>query len=129
VGGIDMKEYSETTEFNKEVVKERRIAPRFGKRDRIECISINSEKCSNSFKSVNISTGGIGFISPIEFKKNDFLEIIVFFDKSISIQLLLRIIRCEDSDGEFFVGAEFVGMLSCNYKILESVLDGCLDNC
>ena len=124
-----MKVHSEMNEFKHDAGKERRSAPRFSKKDIIECISINSEKCSHSFKAVNISTGGIGFISPIEFKNNDFLEIIVFFDKSISIQLLLRIVRCEASNGEFFVGAEFVGMLSCNYKILESVLDGCLDNC
>ena len=123
-----MKADSETTKINNEVENERRAAPRLIKNDKIECISINSEKCFHLFEGVNISKKGIGFISPIEFKNNDFLEIIVFFDKSISIQLLLRVIRSNASNENFFIGAEFVGMLSCNYKILESVLDGCLDN-
>ena len=124
-----MKVHSEMNEFNYDVEKERRSVPRFSKKDTIQCIAINSEKCFYLFECVNISTQGIGFISQREFKKGDFLDVIVLFDKSISIQLLLRIVRCEASNGEFFVGAEFVGMLSCNYKILESVLDGCLDNC
>lgn len=123
-----MKEDYEITKFNNEVEKERRAVPRISKNDKIECISINSEKCFHLFEGVNISKKGIGFISPIEFKKNDFLEIIVLFDKSISIQLLLRVVRFNALDEKFFIGAEFVGMLSCNYKILESVLDGCLDS-
>ena len=123
-----MKEDYETTKFNNEVEEERRAVPRLSKNDKIECISINSEKCFHLFEGVDISKKGIGFISPIEFNNNDFLEIIVFFDKSISIQLLLRVVRCSALDGKFFIGAEFVGMLSCNYEILRGVLDGCLDN-
>lgn len=122
-----MKVGSEITRFHDGIEKERRAVPRFCKKDIIECISINSEKCFCSFKGENISENGIGFISPREFKINDFLEIIVFFDNSISIQLLVRVVRCDAIDGEFFIGGEFVGMLSCNYEILRSALDGYLD--
>lgn len=123
-----MKVHSEKGEFNYEVEKERRAVPRVSKNDIIECVSINSKKCLHLFKGVNISTLGIGFISQMEFKKDDFLEIVVLFDKSISIQVLVRIVRCSVLDESFFVGAEFVGMSRYNSEILKSVLDGCLDN-
>jgi len=123
-----MKVDSETTVFNYEVGKERRAVPRFSKRDIIQCIAINSQKCSYLFKCENISTQGIGFISQIELKKGDFLDVIVSFDKSISIELMVKIVRTSVLDESFFVGAEFVGILSSNYEILKSVLDGCLDN-
>lgn len=123
-----MKVNSEKAELNYEVDKERRAAPRFSKNDIIECVSINSEKCLYLFEGVNISTQGIGFISQMEFKEEDFLEIIVLFDKSISIQVLVRVIRCNVLSESFFVGAEFVGMSRYNSEILKSVLDGCLDN-
>lgn len=123
-----MKVHSEMNGFNDDVGKERRSMLRFSKKDTIQCIAINSEKCFYLFKCVNISTQGIGFISEREFKKGDFLEVIVLFDKSISIQLLVRIARNSVLDGSFFIGAEFVGMPSSNYEILKSVLDGHLDN-
>lgn len=123
-----MKAHSEITGLNYDVEKERRVAPRLSKKDKIECISINSEKCFYLFEGVNISTQGIGFISQREFKKGDFLEVIVLFDKSISIQLLIRIVRSSVLDESFFIGAEFVGMPSSNYGILKSILDGCLDS-
>jgi hypothetical protein len=112
-----------------EVGRERRAVPRFVKKDKIECISINTEKCFHLFEGSNISVRGIGFISPIEFKENDFLEIVVYFDKSISMLLLLRVVRSDSYNEKFFVGGEFIGMLSYNYKILESVLEGSLDQC
>ena len=123
-----MKVHPEMNGSNDDVGKERRAVPRFSKKDTIQCIAINSEKCFYLFKCENISTQGIGFISQREFKKGDFLEVIVLFDKSISIQLLVRVVRSKVLDGSFFIGAEFVGMLSTNYEILKSVLDGQLDN-
>ena len=123
-----MKVHSEMNGFNDDVEKERRAVPRVSKKDTIQCIAINSEKCFYLFKCVNISTQGIGFISPREFKKDDFLEVIILFDKSISIQLLVRIVRNSVVDEGFFIGAEFVGMPSSNYEILKSILDGYLDN-
>lgn len=109
------------------VEKERRAVQRFSKKDTIKCISINSEKCLYLLKCENISEKGIGFISPIELKENDLIEIIVFFEHSISIQLLTRVVRTNTVNGEFFIGGEFVGMLSCNYEILKSALNGFLD--
>lgn len=123
-----MKVHSEMNEFKHDAGKERRSVPRFSKKDMLKCITINSERCFYLFKCVNISTQGIGFISPKEFKKDDFLEVIVLFDKSISIQLLVRIVRSSVADGGFFIGAEFVGMPNSNYEILKSILDGYLDN-
>ena len=123
-----MKVHSEINGFNDDIGKERRSVPRFSKKDTIQCIAINSEKCFYLFECVNISTQGIGFISQREFKKGDFLDVIVLFDKSISIQLMVRIVRNSILDGRLFIGAEFVGMPSSNYEILKSVLDGHLDN-
>lgn len=112
--------YSYLKEKKQTFTKENRI----NKRNRYNCKfkieSVNSKKVNLEVEGVEISVSGIGFISNINFKINDILEIAFKYNK-VTIPAIIKIQHINLYDFGFFVGGQFVALQDAYRDVLKDL--------
>jgi len=97
---------------------------RINKRNKYDCKfkieSVNSKQVNLEVEGVELSISGIGFISNINFKINDILEIAFKYNK-VTIPAIIKIQHTNLYDFGFLVGGQFVALQDAYRDILKDL--------
>lgn len=115
-----MKGYSNV--HKKELVfkKEQRINKRYKYSYKLKIESINMKKVDIEVQGIDLSMDGIGFISEINFKINDMLEIAFKYNK-VTIPAMVKVEHVNLYDSGLYVGGQFAALQDSYRSILKDL--------
>lgn len=102
--------------------KERRINKRFNYENKFKLVSLDTIDLNIYVQGVDISISGMGFISDINFHKNNLFEVILNYN-GITIPATVKIIHSNLYDKGFYVGCEFIAIQNLYRNILKKYLE------
>ena len=112
-----MNGYSYLNEKEQVFTKLRRVNKRYKYNLKFKVESINLKHANLEVKGIDISISGMGFISDMNLKVNDLLEI-AFNYNNVTIPVIIKIEHVNLYDSGFFVGGQFVALQDSYRKIL-----------
>ena len=115
-----MDGYSFLEEKKQTFTKEHRVNKRYKYNDKVRVESVNSKQVGIDATGVELSISGIGFISDMEFKTNDILEI-AFKYNNVTIPTIVKIEHINLYDFGYFVGGKFVALQEPYREILKDL--------
>jgi len=99
---------------------EQRITKRYKYNSKFKIESVNMQKINIELTGVDISIGGIGFISTMNFNLNDILGI-YFTLNNVTIPAVINTKHVNLFDSGFFVGGNFIAMQDSYIDILRTL--------
>jgi hypothetical protein len=115
-----MKGYSFLNQKEEIFKKEQRVNKRYGYNCTFKVESANLKKLDLEVKGIDISISGIGFISDIEFRINDMLEI-AFKYNNVTIPAIVEVRHVNLYDFGFAVGCQFVALQDMYRAVLKDL--------
>lgn len=115
-----MKGYSHVHKKELVFTKERRVNKRYEYNNKFKIESINLKKVDLEVQGVELSMDGIGFISEMNFKINDMLEITFQYNK-VTIPAIIKVEHVNLYDSGFFVGGQFAALQDSYRSILKDL--------
>lgn len=115
-----MKGYSNVNKKEQVFTKERRVNKRYEYNHKFKIESVNLKQVDLEVQGVDISMGGIGFISDVNFKIDDLLEIAFNYNK-VTIPAIIKIAHVNLYDSGFFVGGQFAALQDSYRSILKDL--------
>lgn len=115
-----MDGYSFLEEKKHTFTKEHRVNKRYKYNCKVKVESVNSKRVDIDAKCVELSISGIGFLSDIDFKINDILEI-AFKYNNVTIPTIVKIEHINLYDFGFFVGGKFVALQDAYREMLKKL--------
>jgi hypothetical protein len=115
-----MKGYSYVHKKELVFTKERRLNTRYEYNHKFKIESINLKKVDLKIQGVDLSLGGIGFISEMNFKISDMLEIAFQYNK-VTIPVIIKVQHVNLYDSGFYVGGQFAALQDSYRSILKDL--------
>ncbi|WP_160688120.1 PilZ domain-containing protein [Clostridium sp. C2-6-12] len=115
-----MKGYSNVNKKELVFKKERRINGRYKYNNKFKIESINMKKANIEVQGIDLSMDGIGFLSEINFKINDMLEIAFQYNK-VTIPALIKVQHVNLYDSGFYIGGQFAALQDSYRSILKDL--------
>lgn len=115
-----MKGYSHVNKKELVFTKERRLNKRYEYNHKFKIESVNLKKVNLEVQGVDLSMGGIGFISEVNFKVNDMLEIAFQYNK-VTIPVIIKVQHVNLYDSGFYVGGQFAALQDSYRSILKDL--------
>jgi hypothetical protein len=115
-----MKGYSHVNKKELVFTKERRVNKRYKYNHKFKIESVNLKKVDLEVHGVDLSMGGIGFISEMNFKINDMIEIAFKYNK-VTIPAIIKVQHVNLYDSGFYVGGQFAALQDSYRSILKEL--------
>lgn len=116
-----MKGYSHVNKKDQVFTKERRVNKRYKYNYKFKIESINSRRVDLEVQGLEISIDGIGFISEVNLKIDDLLEIVFKYNK-VTIPAIIKIQHVNLYDSGFLVGGQFAALQDSYRRILKDLM-------
>lgn len=116
-----MKSYSFFLKKEQVFKIEQRLNKRYKYNNRFKVESINMKQINLEVMGIDISIGGIGFISTLQLNLNDILEISFKFN-NITIPATIKIQHINLFDSGFFIGGQFIALQNSYISILRDLI-------
>ncbi|MCH3965415.1 MAG: PilZ domain-containing protein [Clostridium sp.] len=113
--------YSHLMNRKQIIKKDKRVNKRIKYDANFKITGVNYTKCNYQVFAVDVSISGIGFLSEVEFKKNDLLELIFKYN-SISIPSTVRVTHANLYDRGYFIGGNFIALENTYREMLKQEL-------
>jgi hypothetical protein len=115
-----MKGYSRVHKKELVFTKERRVNKRYEYNNKFKIESINLKKVDLEVQGVDLSIGGIVFISEVNLKVNDMLEIAFQYNK-VTIPAIIKVQHVNLYDSGFYIGGQFAALQDSYRRILKEL--------
>lgn len=115
-----MKGYSNVHKKELVFTRECRVNKRYKYNHKFKIESINLKKTDLEVQGVDLSMDGIGFISEVNFKINDMLEI-AFQYNNVTIPAIINVEHVNLYDSGFYVGGQFAALQDSYRSILKDL--------
>lgn len=116
-----MKGYSNVYRKEQVFTKERRVNKRYKYNNKFKIESVNLKPVDIEVQGVDISMDGIGFISEVNYKINDLLEISFKYNK-VTIPAIIKIEHVSMYDSGVYIGGQFAALQDSYRRILKDLM-------